>query len=137
MAPDATVRRDQRFGTMRLGLQRAISATDGGDSEKQTLSPSAMLSQALGQANIGGNTGAEEAVARALAARLAAIFNVNGDEMDLELPLAAHGVDSLVAVELRNWLVAAGRAKVSIFEILHAVSMHEMAALVMSRNELK
>ncbi|KAK1988400.1 type I polyketide synthase [Colletotrichum cereale] len=134
LAPDATVRRDRRFGTLRLGTRRAASAT--GPSEAQALTPSAMLTQALGRAKKL-DTGAEEAVARAMAARLALLFNVKEDEIGLGLPLATHGVDSLVAVELRNWLAASGRAKVSIFEILHASSLYEMAALVLTRSGLE
>ncbi|KAK3328388.1 hypothetical protein B0T19DRAFT_475997 [Cercophora scortea] len=136
LAPDATIRRDQRFGTLRLGVRRAASAlgAGAGGGETQKLSPSAMLAQALGLGR--GAEGVGEAVAAALGARLAAIFNVDSAEIDLGLSLAAHGVDSLVAVELRNWLAAAGRAKVSIFEILHAASLHEIAALVLARSEV-
>ncbi|KAI1106150.1 hypothetical protein F4804DRAFT_59666 [Jackrogersella minutella] len=133
LAPDATVRRDKRFGTLRLGSRRAAgsSGSGAGATETQILSPSAMLAQALSQA------GDKEAVERALATRLAAIFSIDVGEVDLAQPLAAYGVDSLVAVELRNWLAAAGRVKVSIFEILQAASLHDLAGLVVARSEVK
>ncbi|CAJ2514336.1 Uu.00g024550.m01.CDS01 [Anthostomella pinea] len=140
LAPDATVRLDRRFGTLRLGLRRADGALAAGALESQNLSPSVMLAQALSQAQANGKDAAGEmgeAVARALATRLSTIFNINADEIDLGLPLTTYGVDSLVAVELRNWLAAAGGVKISIFEILQAASLHEIAALVMSRREAR
>lgn len=133
LAPDAMVRRDRRFGTLRLGSSHAAGAS-ANVTGALDLSPLAMLAQAIGQAN-GQNTAGEigEAVARAIAMQLAAIFSINADEIDFGQPLTAHGVDSLVAVELRNWLAAAGGVKISIFEILQATSLHDITALVMAR----
>jgi acyl carrier protein len=138
LAPEAVMRRDRRFGTLRLRFLRGEAIATGG-LETKSLSPSALLTQALGQCN-DGKSAAEEirsAVARAIATRLAAIFSLEADEVDFNQPLAAHGVDSLVAVELRNWLAAAGGVKISIFEILQATSLHQIAALIIARRETK
>lgn len=138
LGPGAHVRRDRRFGTLRLGLPRAEGSAADGGLDPQASSPSVMLAHALARAKAKGKgkakeTEDEEAVAQALGARLAGIFNVEADGLDLGLPLAAHGVDSLVAVELRNWLAAVAKVKVSIFETLQAASMHEIANLVLAR----
>lgn len=49
--------------------------------------------------------------------------------------MSHYGVDSLVAVELRNWLGSAAKAKVSIFTILQTPSLAEFASLVASSSE--
>ncbi|QKX62349.1 uncharacterized protein TRUGW13939_09508, partial [Talaromyces rugulosus] len=137
LADDSIVRRDKRFGTLRSsGQQRNMSALGAGNLETEILSPTAMLVQALGNATKGEDGLANGEVARAIAARLATIFNINDETIDLNQALAIHGVDSLVAVELRNWLAATSRAKLSIFEILHASSLHEIASLTLARAEL-
>lgn len=75
-------------------------------------------------------------MAEALSARLAAIFNVPVESVDLDIAVAAHGVDSLVAIELRNWFASAAKAKLSIFDILQSASLRELAELVVGRSPL-
>lgn len=52
------------------------------------------------------------------------------EEVDLGNKPAQYGIDSLVAVELRNMLVqqAAAEAEVSIFDIMQSVSLAALAA---------
>lgn len=67
------------------------------------------------------DTGIAEATALlvdALLVKLAEIFSLDLAGIDVALPLSKYGVDSLVAVELRNWLSGTIRAKVTVFEIL-------------------
>ena len=75
-------------------------------------------------------------MAEALAAGLAAIFNVPVESVDLGVAVAAYGVDSLVAVELCNWLASAGKAKLSIFDILQSLLLRKFAGLAMKRSAL-
>ncbi|EHK97214.1 putative Phthiocerol synthesis polyketide synthase type I PpsA [Glarea lozoyensis 74030] len=69
------------------------------------------------------------------AALLAEIFSLDLAEIDVALPLSRYGVDSLVAVELRNWLSGAIRAKVTVFEILQSTSLTEFAGLLAVKSE--
>ncbi len=48
-------------------------------------------------------------------------------DIDLAKPLALYGVDSLVAVELRDMLMLQAAADVSIFDILQSVSVAALA----------
>lgn len=140
LAPNSVVRCDKRFGTLRLGWQRGMGHSAIATATDKPLSPSAMLAQSLEQVTSSNNEPIEkksEPVARALATRLAATFSIDANDIDLSQPLAAHGVDSLVAVELRNWLAAAGGVKISIFEILQATSLYQIAALIIARKESK
>lgn len=127
--PDgAVVREDRRFGTLRLTSARG---TVSAPAEEVATSPTQLLIQALGT-----STESLRCVAEALAARLAVIFNIAVEAVDLGVPMSAHGVDSLVAVELRNWLSAAAKAKLSIFEITQGKSLMDFAALVVERSQL-
>lgn len=131
--PDgAAVRQDRRFGTLRLAYPRSRGATaTGSDAAAVATSPTNLLLRAL-------QTLADSAmsVAEAVAARLGVIFNLPAQDMDLAAPLAMHGVDSLVAVELRNWLFAVAKAKVSVLEILRSSSLMDFATLVIERSSL-
>jgi hypothetical protein len=129
--PDgAPVKHDRRFGTLRLASVRGAAVAAAGAAEA---SPTAVLVQGLKH---GVAAEVVPLVTRAVGARLAQIFNVAPEEIDPNATLASHGVDSLVAVEVRNWLAGAAKAKMSIFEILHSKSLIQFAELVTTRSEL-
>jgi hypothetical protein len=139
LARHAWLRRDRRFGTTRLAgaaSSHAATAHDA-DDESAGLDPSVMLAQALGSASKAAPTeDARERVAEAVAARLAATFNVPVEGVDLSVSVASHGVDSLAAVELRNWVSSSGKAKLSIFDILQSPSLREFGSLLIDRSSL-
>jgi hypothetical protein len=66
-------------------------------------------------------------VAAALTIKLAEILMIPTEEIDMAKPPSQQGVDSLVAVEVRNMLVRQAAAEVSIFGIMQSQSL---AALV-------
>lgn len=76
----------------------------------------------------GSNNEAGRLVGDAMAAKLADIFMIPLTEIDLTRSPAWYGIDSLVAVELRNMLMLQAAADVSIFNILQSASL---SALVM------
>lgn len=134
----SVVRRDRRFGTLRLNRTRdAASSAAGkpGAAASATSSPTGMLLHALGM-RMDDAIERTRAVAQAVAERLAVIFNVSVEQVDCGAPMAANAVDSLVAVELRNWLAGAAKAKVSIFEVVQSSSLLEFANLVLERSSL-
>ncbi|KAH6635388.1 polyketide synthase [Chaetomium sp. MPI-SDFR-AT-0129] len=70
---------------------------------------------------------AAEVICRGLVRKLASMFGlVEGDVVPMG-NLAAYGVDSLVAVELRNWIVSQAGADVSIFELMQSPSLAELS----------
>jgi acyl transferase domain-containing protein/NADPH:quinone reductase-like Zn-dependent oxidoreductase/SAM-dependent methyltransferase len=69
-------------------------------------------------------------IGTAIAAKLADIFMIPVAEIDLSKPPAHFGVDSLIAVELRNMLVLQAAADISIFNILQTASLAALAAVV-------
>ena len=57
-------------------------------------------------------------------------------EIDCDLPLNAFGVDSLKAVEVRNWVFRELKADISVFEILAAVPVRKLAVQIARRSRL-
>lgn len=57
-------------------------------------------------------------IALAIQSAMARILSRPVDEIDVGIPMHAHGVDSLVAVELRNWFSKSLKMDVKIFDIL-------------------
>jgi hypothetical protein len=65
-------------------------------------------------------------VAHGVRDKLAKILSRSPDEIDISRPMHAYGVDSLVAVELRNWFLKTLKADVAIFEILGGATMEAL-----------
>jgi acyl carrier protein len=127
---NSPLKRDLRFAC--LGYQHQTHHENGGSSGGDktaggsngtdlatSLAASSTLAEASGH------------VVRALARKLADIFMLDGeDEVAPERALAEFGVDSLVAVELRNMLALKAGAEMSIFEIMQCPSVGELGRVV-------
>ncbi|KAI0138627.1 putative polyketide synthase [Hypoxylon sp. NC0597] len=61
---------------------------------------------------------AADILANSLATKLSAIFSMPQEGFDPNQPLHTYGVDSLIAVELRNWFIKNLKVDLAIFEIL-------------------
>ncbi|KAI0382397.1 hypothetical protein F5Y04DRAFT_45677 [Hypomontagnella monticulosa] len=130
---DATIARaDPRFGTLQLAVPRATSSSTATTPEGSVMgvTPTDLLQQALKLSSEDSIKLATEAVA----ARLAELLNVDAEGIHRDASIMSHGVDSLSAVEIRNWLGTVAKAKVSIAEILRDTPLPEFAALVLSRS---
>ncbi|KAH7376169.1 hypothetical protein B0T11DRAFT_314546 [Plectosphaerella cucumerina] len=136
MPAESTLRRDRRFGTLRLARSLRKVDVAGGSGGAGEENSSFALTQKLCSPGVGGVAGAAKVIADALAAKMAEVFHLVSSEIDRAMPMSHYGVDSLVAVELRNWLGTAAKSKVSVFEILQTPSLVEFAALVAGRSEL-
>ena len=69
-------------------------------------------------------------VVGAITRKLSDMFMIPEAEIDSSLPTSEYGVDSLVAVELRNWLFAKAAAEMSIFDMLQSKSLVVLAEKV-------
>lgn len=70
---------------------------------------------------------AVDAVRESIVAKLMDIFMIDEPEIDPKRSVSDLGVDSLVAVELRNLLALRAGAKVSIFDIMSSASLNALA----------
>ncbi|KAK4209240.1 hypothetical protein QBC37DRAFT_450775 [Rhypophila decipiens] len=57
-------------------------------------------------------------IRQALAKKLARALSITAEDIDTRLPLHAFGIDSLVAVEIRNWFIEEFSADLAIFELM-------------------
>ena len=115
--------RDQDLKFMALRLQNR--AQNAGQSNKDGR---ANLSELL----TGAKTFPEaiDTVTKAIATKLSEDFMIPADDIDPAQPVSSFGVDSLVAVELRNWLLSQTKAEVSIFDVVQSKSLTALSTQI-------
>lgn len=64
------------------------------------------------------------------------MFSLSVKDIDRSMRLANYGVDSLVAVELPNWLGHILQAQLSIFEAMQSLSFEDLADKVVGKSRL-
>ncbi|KAL7935483.1 fatty acid synthase S-acetyltransferase [Trichoderma chlorosporum] len=79
---------------------------------------------------------AAEVVYGALADKLVRALNITPSEVDPGKPLTALGVDSLVSVEIRTFILKQLQADLSVFDLMEARSLKELSNIVVSRSRL-
>ncbi|KXG50430.1 Acyl transferase/acyl hydrolase/lysophospholipase [Penicillium griseofulvum] len=76
-------------------------------------------------------------VHRALADKLAGAMSISSEDVEPSKPLSTYGVDSLMAVELRNWVGKTFGATVAVFDIMGGVSIASIADLVVAKSTVE
>lgn len=85
-------------------------------------------------------TSTEEAssvVLAALASKLSRALSIASEDLDPSKPLHQYGVDSLVAVELRNWFGKEFESNVTVLKIMGAADIRSVAVLVAEESTVK
>ncbi|KAF5555326.1 polyketide synthase [Fusarium napiforme] len=72
----------------------------------------------------------------ALAQRLAKLMMMPEDDIDTGKPLSSYGVDSLVAVEVRNWIAKEAVVEVSVFDIMANIPICQLAAELAAKSKV-
>lgn len=91
----------------------------------ETSRPSVDFKALLGVAD--GLIGAGEIIAQALSTKLSSALSMSVKDIELEKPVFAYGVDSLVAVEIRYWFLKEFKADVAVFNILESESISRLS----------
>ncbi|KAK2770358.1 polyketide synthase [Colletotrichum kahawae] len=114
---------DKRFTATQVTRNAHGGPRGRGDQQSQA---TARLSDSLQSATSG--TSAVVLILDAIISKLGEMFGLDAAEIDKKYPVSKYGVDSLIAVELRNWLVSsAGAETTSIFDVLHSPSLSVLA----------
>lgn len=71
-------------------------------------------------------------ITEALIQKTAGMLQMEATDVDPQNPLSAYGVDSLVAIEVRNWITREMKVNIPLLDILTAVPMNKFAAKVAS-----
>lgn len=75
------------------------------------------------------------AVVNALMIKLSLALGLQAEDIDPRKGLSDYGVDSLMAVELRNWVWRSFKASVAVFDIMEEKSLKGVAQLVAKKAE--
>lgn len=68
--------------------------------------------------------------------KLAHNLMVSDADIDVDLPVTACGVDSLVAVELRNWLLSQTGAEVSVIDVMRSKSLVALSENIARKSKI-
>lgn len=124
---ESQVGRDARFQALKYHQnQQGGAGQNGGEAGSSSLA-----------SQLGEVTSREEAVrliGQAIAQKLSEIFMLPISDIDLGKPPAQYGVDSLVAVEIRNMLALQAAAEISIFGIMQYASLAALASDVVEKS---
>ena len=77
------------------------------------------------------------AVTAGVVQKLSYALSVPAQELDTSKPLHAYGVDSLLAIELRNYFARDFGAEVAIFDIMGASSFEAVSAIVEAKSSIQ
>jgi acyl carrier protein len=110
------------FSRLSLGASRAVGV-------EAAVDISALFHQAAGSKE------KSDVVVKALAAKLARALSISPEDVDPGKRLSDCGVDSLMAVELRNWIGLDFQAEIAVFEIMGGMTISSIGALVVDRTE--
>lgn len=110
-----------------------IESSESGSSKgvEQSIDTKSLLMQAssLGDAGM--------VVAEALKTKLSRMMGIPHADVDLQHRVESYGVDSLVAVELRNWIAKDLSADIAIFEILGGATLISVGRTVAAKSSLR
>ena len=120
--------RDVRFS----GLESVVGSKLRSKSSSQDASTD-LKSQILAATTLDEAIGV---IARAMTKKLSEMFIIPESEIDLSVPLAKFGVDSLIAVELRNWILAHVQAECAVFDVMQSSSLVALAGKMASQSKL-
>ncbi|XHG07920.1 hypothetical protein AWENTII_011051 [Aspergillus wentii] len=109
-----------------------LVAAESGDASSSTSSSGTQISSDFAAAD--SLASASAIVTDALVAKLAKTLAVSKEEFDVNKPMHSYGVDSLVAVELRNWFAKELKAEIAIFNMLGGATIANVGALAASKS---
>ena len=125
-----------RFGSLTT-VHALSSASVGGVGATSAAAASSSLTSRLTKA---GNNNDQAAAARiitgALVGKTAEILRIPKSEVDPGRPLYSYGVDSLVALEVRNWIIREIKANITVLDIMAAVPLKTFAVEIAQKSKL-
>lgn len=92
------------------------------------------------KARITGATSSADAaaiVSQELRSKLSRVLGISQDQITLDSRVESYGVDSLVAVELRNWLAKEVDADIAIFELLGAATLSTVGTVAATKSSFR
>lgn len=125
---------DSKFSFIRQAYRasRSEDPLDGGGNSSS--SKSASLTRQLGDAK--SLDDARSLILNALAVKISDVLMKSVEDVNPSLPMASYGLDSLVAVEVRNWIARELEVKVSMFDLVSGNSLEQLALVVVMKSKV-
>ena len=79
---------------------------------------------------------ARSLVLTSLTGKVADVLMKSVEDISPSLPMASYGLDSLVAVEIRNWIARSLDVKVSMFDLISGNSLDALSVLVVLKSRV-
>jgi len=79
---------------------------------------------------------AVETVQMALIDKLSRLLGFSSEDISVDQSVSSYGMDSLIAVELRNWVAKQLESHVQTFELMSAMSIQGLASIMAERSRL-
>lgn len=118
--------RDARFSHLRRGANAILGSENKGSAitRKQALKQARDLKEAT------------RVVSDELMGKLSSVLIIPIDEMSMEKPVVAMGLDSLVAVEVKSWVTRELNATISTMEMMTSSSIKRLVETIVARSKL-
>jgi acyl transferase domain-containing protein/NADPH:quinone reductase-like Zn-dependent oxidoreductase len=117
---------DAKFSNL---LAAAVSQTSSEGGSVNVPLPQALKSTSDGDKAL-------EVLYAALVTKLAAVLMLSVEEMEPTAAVASYSLDSLAAIEVRNWIAREADANVQVLELLTSPSLMELAKLILKKSKL-
>lgn len=124
-----SIRRPMFSHLFRMGLDSPSSGV-GHDATKALIDRPAMLKSASAEDAI-------SMIAEWIALRVGHILGIPETDIELDEPLHSHGIDSLVAVDMKNWFLNELGAKLTVFDIMGNSSIRQMSGMVAEQSRFR
>ena len=127
---------DPKFAHLLAAVQGGASSSGkeavGDDEERLT----GQALRSLLKSVDGGPDDAVGIVCKALVGKLSSLLMIGREDVSVSKPVVAYGLDSLVAVELRNWITVDLEATVSLMELMNSPSIEALAGKIAGKSKL-
>ena len=79
---------------------------------------------------------AQKTISGRLKTKLCSLIMIQEEDLDPTKPIVTYGLDSLVGVELRNWIAKEAGARIQLLELMSSKSWGALVELIASRSTL-
>lgn len=118
---------DAKFQAMRLAAEEA-AAMDASANTVVSFNAALKASKSLAEA--------EEVVCKGLVDKISTVLMLDAEDMDVTRSLSHYPLDSLVAIEIRNFITREFEANLQVLELLSSGSIQTLAKGVCSKSKL-
>lgn len=122
--------KDVRFGPL------AVSSLPSASASGENVAAASLSSRLTEVGNNKDFAAAATIITGALVTKIAEILRILPSEVDPRQPMYSYGVDSLVALEVRNWITREMKANMALLDILAAVPMETFASQIAQKSKL-